>query len=61
MQNLIAKKKKELFENNLKECISKPRDLWKAIKSFPIPNKSGGYIVGLLVENQIVKYDISQI
>ena len=61
MQNLIAKKKKDFFENKLKECIGKPRDLWRAIKSFPIPNKYGGYIVGVLVENQIVKYDISQI
>ena len=61
VQNLIAKKKKDLFENKLKESIGKPRDLWENIKSFPIPNKSGGYIVGVLVENQIVKYDISQI
>ena len=61
MQNLIAKKKKDFFENKLKECIGKPRDLWKTIKSFPIPNKSGGYIVGVLVENQIVEYGISQI
>ena len=27
VQNLIAKKKKEFFENKLKECIGKPRDL----------------------------------
>ena len=59
MQNLIAKKKKDFFENKLKECIGKPRDLWRAIKLLPIPNKYGGYIVGVLVENQIVKYDIS--
>ena len=26
VQNLIAKKKKEFFEKNLKECIGKPRD-----------------------------------
>ena len=57
MQNLIAKKKKE-FENKLKECIGKPKDLWKAIKSLGLPNISGGCIVGAFVENHIVKYGI---
>ena len=42
VQNLIAKKKKEFIKNRLKECISKPKDLWKAIKSLGLPNKSGG-------------------
>ena len=56
MQNLIAKKKKEFFENKLKECIGKPKGLWKDIKSLELPNKSGGCIVGALVENQIVKH-----
>ena len=56
MQNLIAKKKKEFFKNKLKECISKPKDLWKAIKSLGLFNKSGGCIFGALAENQIVKH-----
>ena len=59
MQNLIAEKKKEFFENKLKECIGK--DLWKAIKSLGLPNKSGGCIVGALAENQIVKHDTKSI
>ena len=50
MQNLIAKKKKELFEKN-SECIVKPKDLWKAIKSLRQANKSGRCIVGALAEN----------
>ena len=57
VQNLIAKKKKEFFEKKLKECIGKPKDLWKAIKSLGLPNKSGGCIVGVLAKNQIVKHD----
>ena len=61
MQNLIAKKKKEFFENKLKECISKPKDLWKAIKSLGLRNKSGGCIVDSLAENQIVKNDTNSI
>ena len=58
VQNLIAKKKKEFFENKLKECIGKPKDLWKAIKSLRLP---GGCIVGALAENQIVKHNTKSI
>ena len=61
MQNLIAKKKKEFFENKLKEYIGKPKDLWKAIKSLGLSNKSGRCIVGALTENQIVKHDTNSI
>ena len=57
VQNLIAKKKKQIFENKLEKCIGKPKDLRKAIKSLGLPNKSGGCIVGALAENQIVKHD----
>ena len=60
VQRLIAEKKKEFFEKKLKECIGKPKDLWKAIKSLGLPNKSGGCIVGALAENQIMKHDASQ-
>ena len=56
MQNLITKKKKEFFENkfisvNLK-CIGKLKDLWKAIKSLGLRNKSDGCIVDAFAENQ---------
>ena len=61
VQNLIAKKKKEFFENQLKKCIGKPKDLWKTIKSLGLPNKSGRCIVGALTENQIVKHDTKSI
>ena len=61
MQNLIAKKKKYFFENKLKEYIGKPKDLWKAIESLGLPNKSGGCIVGALSENQIAKYNTKSI
>ena len=61
VQNLIVKKKNEFFENKLKECIGKPKDLWKAITSLGLPNKSGRCIVGALTENQIVKHDAKSI
>ena len=55
------KRKKNFFETKLKLCIGKPKDLWKAIKSLGLPNKSGGCIVGALAENQIVKHDTNSI
>ena len=61
VQNLIAKKKKEFFENKLKEYIGKLKDLWKTIKSPGLPSKSGRCIVGALTENQIVKHDTKSI
>ena len=57
----LQKRKKKFFENKLKECIGKPKDLWKAIKSLGLTNKSGGFIVGALAENQIVKHDTKPI
>ena len=60
-QNLIAKKKKEFFENKLKECIGKLKVLQKAIKLLRLFNKSGGCIVGTLAENEIVKHDTKSI
>ena len=50
-----------IFENRLKEYIGKYKDLWQAIKSPGLPNKSGGCIVGALAENQIVKHDTKSI
>ena len=41
-------KKKGYFENKLGIC--KPKDLWKAIKSLGLPNKSGGCIVCALAK-----------
>ena len=49
------------FEKKLKECISKPKDLWQAIKSLGLPNKSEGFIVGALAENQIAKHNTKSI
>ena len=60
-QKLIAKKKKEFFENKLREFIGKPKDLWKALKSLGLPNKSGWGIVGVFVENEVVKHDTKPI
>ena len=36
----IFNKKKKFFENKLNECIGKPKELWKALKSLGLPKKS---------------------
>ena len=61
MCKISLQKKKEFFENKLKECIGKPKDLWNAVKSLGLPSKSGRCIVGALTENQIVKHDTKSI
>ena len=40
MQKLISYKKKKFFENILSDSISKPRELWKALKSLGLPSKT---------------------
>ena len=45
MQNLIAKKNKEFFENKIKEYIGKSKHLLQAIKSLGVPYKPGGCII----------------
>ena len=55
------KRKNNFFEKKLKECIGKPKDLCKAIKSLGLPNKSGECIAGALAENKIVKHDTKSI
>ena len=37
----MAKKKKNFFENKLKKCIGKRKDLWKGITSLRLPKNSG--------------------
>ena len=40
VHKLIFDKKKDYFENKLNECIGKPKELWKVLKSLGLPNKS---------------------
>ena len=37
---MIFNKKNDYFENKLKECIGKPKELWKALKSLGLPTKN---------------------
>ena len=56
----LQKRIKNFLKTN-SECISKPKDLWKTIKSLGLPHKSGGCIVGALAESQIVKHNTKSI
>ena len=38
---LIKQKKSQLYKEKLKENISKPKELWKALKSLGLPSKNG--------------------
>ena len=40
VQNLIRKKKRELYETNLRQKINKLKELWKALKSMGLPSKA---------------------
>ena len=40
VQKLISYKKKRFFENRLNDSISKPKELWKDLKSLGLPSKT---------------------
>ena len=57
VHKLIFDKKKDCFENKLKECIGKPKELWKALKSLGLPNKTSSCEVSALKVNKTVQHD----
>ena len=40
VQNLIRKKKRELYETNLRQKMNKLKELWKTLKSMGLPSKA---------------------
>ena len=40
VQNLIRKEKREFYVTNLRQKISKPKELWKTLKSIGLPSKA---------------------
>ena len=54
---MIFKKKKDYFENKLNECIGKPKELWKALKSLGLPNKISSWEVNAMKVNKTVQQD----
>ena len=57
VHKLIFNKKKDYFENKLSECIGKPKELWKALKSLGLPNKTSSCEVSALKVNKTVQHD----
>ena len=54
---MIFNKKKDYFENKFYECIGKPKEQWKALKSLGLPNKTSSCEVSALKVNKIVQHD----
>ena len=56
---MIFNKKKDYFENKLNECIGKPKESWKTLKSLGLPNKIASCEVSALKVNKTVQHDKS--
>ena len=52
VHKMIFNKKKDYFENKLNECIGKPKDLWKTLKSLCLPIKVSPCEVSALKVNK---------
>ena len=57
----FAKRKKEFFENKLKENIAKPNDLWKTLKSIGLLKKFSVVQTNAVEDNKHLKYDLKSI
>ena len=50
-------RKKCYTENKINECIGKPKELWKALKSLALPKKNFLCEVSALKVNKTVQHD----
>ena len=57
----IFNKKKYYFEIKLNEIIGKPKELWKALKSLGLPNKTSSCEMSALKVNKTVQHDTNLI
>ena len=57
VHKMIFNEKKDYFENKLNECIGKPKELWKALKSLGLPKKISSCEVSTLKVNKTVQHD----
>ena len=56
VHKMIFNKKKDYFENKLNECIGKPKELWKALKSLGLPKKISSCEVSALKANKTIQH-----
>ena len=52
-------KKREYFENKLKENIAKPKDLWKTRKSLGLSKNFSVVQANAIEDNKRLKYDLN--
>ena len=52
-------KKREYFENKLKENIAKPKDLWKTLKSLGLSKNFSVVQANAIEDNKRLKYDLN--
>ena len=57
VRKMLFNKKKWLFKRKLSDSIGKSKDLWKALKSLGLPNKTSSCKVSDLKINKTVKHD----
>ena len=57
VHKMIFNKKKYYIENKLNECIGKPKEFWKALKSLSLPKKNSSCEVSALKANKTVQHD----
>ena len=58
---LILQKKREYFENKLKENIAKPKDLQKTLKSLGLSKKFSAVQTNAIEDNKRLKYDLKSV
>ena len=59
VHKMIFNKKKHYFQNKLNECIGKPNELCKVLKSLGLPKKISSWEVSTLKVNKTVQHDTS--
>ena len=58
---MIFNKKRSFFEKKLSESISKPKNLWKALKSLGLTSKDSSCEVRALKVNNAVEHDANSV
>ena len=58
---LIATKKQAVFKEKISESISKPKELWKSLKSLGIPNRTPNSNFNAMEYHETLTYDTRSI
>ena len=61
MHRFVLQKKKEYFQNKLKENIAKSKDLWKTLKSLGLSKNFTVVQTNVIEDNKRLKYDLKSV